>query len=76
MENEGCPYIEVCKHYVPDCLNKKYELCWAYRGLEGLIKREVFESKIWKRIMRSEHGHGDHELPKEGWTDSGYVDKD
>lgn len=74
---EVCQYKEICAKYTKDCdWNDYWARCDTYRMFEGILDRQVFLSKIRKRILRDEHGHKESELPKEGWTDSGYIDKD
>ncbi|GAH08261.1 unnamed protein product [marine sediment metagenome] len=55
---KNCEYNQICKFYSNNCDNEEYqESCWIHTTLEGLLNREVFKSRINKRIHREEHGH-------------------
>ena len=57
-----CQYQQICKYYTNNCDDKNYqETCWVHTTLEGILKFEVFKSKINKRIYRSEHHHNQEE---------------
>jgi len=61
----NCEYSEICKHYVLDCdAREDKDVCWIYVALEGIINKEVFKSRINKRIFREEHGHKGYETTK------------
>ena len=36
--------------------------CDVYSSLEGVMHRQVFWSRVGKRVMRQEHGHREDEL--------------
>lgn len=74
--NEPCQYKEICANYTDDCLSDDYWTgCDTYRTFESILDKQVFKTRIWKRILREEHGHKEDELPKQSWTDSNYLDK-
>lgn len=59
MDEEPCQYRKLCSHYGPECVYEEHvETCWVYNAFESIINKQIFKSRIWKRMMRDEHGHG------------------
>jgi len=60
---EMCEYSEICSHYVPNrCDYDNHWLnCDVYRMFDSILDKQVFKSRIHKRIFREEHGHHQEE---------------
>jgi len=59
---ENCYYKKICNFYDNTCEEKLD--CWVFNTLEGIVKKELFKSRINKRICRQEHGHKIYENVK------------
>lgn len=59
--DKKCVYMVLCKYYNNDCIKEVQNRCWVYKNLEGVLNKEVFKSRIIKRIYREEHGHKQYE---------------
>jgi len=57
--NQECIYKKICNQYDDTCKDKQN--CWVFNTLEGILNKEMFQSKIRKRIFREEHGHKKYE---------------
>ena len=58
--NDVCPYIRMCGGY-GDCAGIPDD-CTVYRSLEHIMTRQVFKSRVIKRVIRREHGHHEDEV--------------
>jgi len=56
---ENCDYTQICKYNNKECIvnSEYYVTCWVRKSLDGILDKQVFKTKILKRVHRSEHGH-------------------
>ena len=60
---KNCLYQDACEHHRKYC-DGNIDNCKTKDTLDSILNREVFKSRINKRIFRQEHNHYHYEVVK------------